>query len=548
MKFHIFSLLVFLSVFSIAQTEPTSSFSLGIESNAQYYLDDKVTGDFLENNPFRSNNYIKADYSINQFSFGLQVESYAPQALLNYSPKYDDEVNVGTYYAQFMSKNWEVTLGYFYEQFGNGMMLRTWEDRQLGINNALRGIRLKYKPTENTTLTGLWGQQRVGFEVSNGKIIGVDFSMEFPQLFQKDNISGNAGISFVNRYEPYHTSFAEYFPSTTAYGGRLGLNIHDFYTQIEGVVKTKDVLVQNGILYDNALFYGGGLQLNMGYTQKGFGVNTTLRRVENMSFFSDRAATGNLYLEQNLNYLPALTKQHDYTLSNMYVYQAQPFINFGENNKAGELGGQVDVFYQFKKESPLGGKYGTKVSVNYATWHGLKADFIENYNRLNVSDVGLGEHYFSDLSVEVRKKLSENVSGIVTYIHGNYNKKYIEETYDFVHYNIAVAESTIKTGELSSFRVEAQHLWTPEDQKNWAAGTLEYYFNSNLSLFANDQYNYGNPLTKNHYYVVGGSYSKNRTRVGLSYGRQRGGVLCVGGVCREVPAATGLTMNVTTSF
>ncbi|HML86108.1 MAG TPA: DUF6029 family protein [Bacteroidales bacterium] len=34
----------------------------------------------------------------------------------------------------------------------------------------------------------------------------------------------------------------------------------------------------------------------------------------------------------------------------------------------------------------------------------------------------------------------------------------------------------------------------------------------------------------------------------MSYGRQREGLLCVGGVCRQVPAATGFTLTLTTSF
>lgn len=539
---------IFFSFSLIAQEENNSSFSIGLESNAQYYVNDKVTGDFVYENPFRSNNYLKAEYSINQFALGLQLESYAPQALLNYSPQYNDDVNIGLYYGQYTGKKWEVTLGYFYEQFGNGMTLRTYEDRQLGINNALRGARVKFKPSENTILTGFWGQQRIGFKVSDGQITGFDFAMDFPQLFKKENISGNIGLSLVNRYQAHTSENTDFNPSTTVYGGRLGLNVNNFYTQLEGALKSKDVYVQNDIYYDQALFYGNALQFNLGYTEKGFGINTSFRRLENMNFYSDREAVGNLYLEQNINYLPALTKQHDYTLSNLYVYQAQPFIFFGENNKAGEIGGQLDVFYQFKKETPIGGKYGTKISFNYSNWYGLKADYLQNYQRINVSDFGFGEHYFSDLSFEIRKKLSEKVSGILTYIHGNYNKKYIQDATGFIRSDVAVAESTIKTGESSSLRLEAQHLWTEQDMKNWTAGTIEYNFNSNWSFFVNDQYNYGNTYTKNHYYILGGSFSKNRTRLALSYGRQRGGILCVGGVCREVPPATGLTMNLTTSF
>lgn len=97
-------------------------------------------------------------------------------------------------------------------------------------------------------------------------------------------------------------------------------------------------------------------------------------------------------------------------------------------------------------------------------------------------------------------------------------------------------------------RVEAQHLWTKVDMKNWAAGTFEYNLNTHLSFFANDMYNYGNEEAPDHYFNLGGSYTVNRSRFAMSYGRTRGGLLCVGGVCRTVPPATGLTFNITTSF
>ncbi|WP_343066445.1 DUF6029 family protein [Mesonia hippocampi] len=51
-----------------------------------------------------------------------------------------------------------------------------------------------------------------------------------------------------------------------------------------------------------------------------------------------------------------------------------------------------------------------------------------------------------------------------------------------------------------------------------------------------------------HYYNAGISYTKKSTRIAVQYGRQRGGLLCVGGICRMVSEAAGLTVNITTSF
>jgi len=63
-------------------------------------------------------------------------------------------------------------------------------------------------------------------------------------------------------------------------------------------------------------------------------------------------------------------------------------------------------------------------------------------------------------------------------------------------------------------------------------------------------YNYGNAIAEKriHYYNVATAFAVGSTRIALSYGRQRAGILCVGGVCRFVPAANGLMLSISSSF
>ena len=65
-----------------------------------------------------------------------------------------------------------------------------------------------------------------------------------------------------------------------------------------------------------------------------------------------------------------------------------------------------------------------------------------------------------------------------------------------------------------------------------------------------DQYNYSNPEKELqiHYIIGTVGYVKGATRLMASYGRQRAGLFCVGGVCRFVPASNGLTFTFTQSF
>ncbi len=553
MNFKLLTLLpVFFFILNLsAQTKLNQSFSVGFEANSQYYIDDDVTGPFEEDDPFRSNSYLNLGYKLNNFTFGLQLEGYAPQALLNYSPKYDQPVNVGTFSVAYSKDKWGITLGHFYEQFGSGMILRSWEDRQLGINNAIRGAKFSFQPTDRIDLTALYGQQRVGFTVSEGQIFGFDSNFD---LSSEENTL-QLGLSYVGRYQEVEDHLEPVVenldPITHAFSGRVQFAKNGFYTNLEGVVKSKDALIEAGVQYNDKQFFGNSFQVEMGYSQKGFGVVSTLRRMENMSFFSDRLAAGNLYNEQIMNYIPGLTKLHDYSLANIYVYQAQPSISFNpSNSKVGEIGGQIDVYYKFKKETPLGGKYGTKLAFNFSNWYGLDADYNTEYKRLSVSPLGTGEQYFRDFNIEIRKKINKKMALILVYINSFYNKTYVEERAGEIYSNVAVVDMTYKFSRKQSVRLDAQHIWTEQDKKNWAASTMEFNINSHFSVFASDMYNYGNEEVshRSHYYNLGGSYTKNSSRFALSYGRQRGGLLCVGGVCREVPAATGLTFNVTTSF
>ena len=545
MKKKLFFIFVLIAIQFNAQNNWVSG---NFISNSQYYLDDNKTGDFGENDRFRSNNYLKLDANLNRFSLEIQVESYAPQSLLNFSSNFDKEIGLATYYANYKSDKLDATIGYFYEQFGNGLVLRSYEDKQLGVNNALRGSKLVYTPVNYVQITGLYGKHRVGFNVSDGDILGFDTEFNLTDALKVEKSYVNLGFSIVSRSQEIKNSEKGFQKNTIAYSGRINYSKNNFYSSVEYVLKEKDAIVEFGFVNTQKLAKGNAFLLNTGYSKKGFSIDVTFRRLENMSFYSDRNVEGNLDNEQLVNYLPSLTKQHYYSLANIYIYQTQSRLTFTPFKKAGEIGSQIDVFYNVKKGTFLGGKYGTQLALNYATWYGLDAEFDTENRTFNADFTNFGVKYFTEFNIEVLKKWSKKWYSNFTFINLYYNKKYIEETSGKVDATIAITEVTYKFTPKKSVRMEVQHLWTDDDKKDWVAGTLEMNFSSKVSLFAADLYNYGNELKKIHYYNFGGSFTKNSTRVSLSYGRQRGGLLCVGGICRIVPESTGFGLSINTSF
>ena len=114
-----------------------------------------------------------------------------------------------------------------------------------------------------------------------------------------------------------------------------------------------------------------------------------------------------------------------------------------------------------------------------------------------------------------------------------------------------------KINTKNSIRAEFQGLFLRKkeggginDKGDWATVLLEYTISPNYFFSFMNQYNFGNPDTEKrvHYPIITCGYIREATRFTVSYGRQRAGLFCVGGVCRFVPANNGLTLSFTQSF
>ncbi len=571
---------LFSALFSFAQNADSTKTKLKVygsfERNGQWYTNDKNRGINQDSVPLRANNYFNVNFNYKKFTFGTQVESYMNDALLNFNPKYKG-TNFATYYANYKTKKLDITLGHYYVQFGSGLALRTWEDRSLGINNALRGAKVVYSPIEEISLTALYGKARTGFDVANGHVFGFNTDVNVSQLLNIEAFDFKYGFSGVSRYEKLPVSVQNFSAFTNLFSNRFELGYKNYYVNTEYVFKTRDAIIKQNVLDTNFAKEGSALLVNFGYSKKGIGFDANLRRVENMQLLAQRnldnystlSSTSLNYNDKILNFVPSLTKQHHSNLANIYVYQSQFQVVMDEStqiNKFGEIGGQFDFFYDFKKGSVLGGKYGTKINLNVSSWFNLKAKYRytnnagENIHNYQAELFNANEKYFSDYNIEITKKVSKNFKTAFTYINQYYNNKQIQGIFNeyIINSHTLFSESTYQLSDTKSITFGLEHMWADNDRKNWAAGTVEYNHNEHWSLFAMDMYNYGfdhktltiseTDLFDIHFYNFGTAYKKGSTRVALNYGRQRGGLVCAGGVCRFVPPSTGLGLQITTSF
>lgn len=545
-------IIITLLLFSIKNF---SQLTINLESNSQYYVDDSkiklAEKDAAQR--FRTNNYLNASYKIKDLTFGAQLEAYEPEALLNYNPAFK-KTNLGTYYINYSNEKTgiDATIGHFYEQFGSGLALRLWEDKQLGIANSLLGGRIKYTdPDQIITLKTLLGKQRSGFDLTDGLIGGLDAEIKLDSLMKMKTLRSSVGFTYVSKNED-NTMNTTYPKNVSVYGSRLKLEYKNFGLEFEYLYKTKDNIKQVTTLDPNNIFSGNAYYMNLSYSTNNFGIIANFRRLENFNLYSQRDQIGNIYNNAILNYLPALTKQFDYSLANIYVYQAQPQLTFLSQKKAGEIGSQFDIFYKIKKGTFFGGSYGTDLSLNISNWYGLKGkyrSYINNQNDYEAEFLKLGEKYYSDQSLDIRTRLKENWKIALVFINQYYNTYRTEETTGQVRAQTVVLDNIYKFSK-SSLKIELQHQWADGYHGNWLAGLAEYNLKKHWSIFINDLYNYDNPEKEKqiHYYTGGLVFRKNSTRIQASYGRQRGGLLCVGGVCRFVPESAGFSLGISANY
>lgn len=523
-----------------------------LESTNHFYVED-VANNFYpsmqpqlkEGNIFASNDYLKLDYYKGRLSAGMQLEGYFP-TLVGF-PISENAMSLSNLYVSWRDKSYSVTAGTFYEQLGSGLLFRSWEDRMLGLNNAILGARATYNWEDKIAVRAFWGIPRLGKVADNvafmgydGKFFGLgltdvniaaaDLSLSLSNILETDGFSLTIEGSILNKHEQLSRMMAAAGcrKNNIGWSGRVNFDVDGFFAKGEYVSAQKqdptDVLI--GVETEN----GNAQLLELGYNGRGLGVTVTGRRMVRMTekiVANDASHNGYGSAANILSYYPAMCTQYTYMLTTLNPYNPSAF---------GEIGGQVDVFYNFRRGTAIGGKRGMKVHANFSTYYGLN----------ETGGTKDGGFLFRDFSFDVEKQWTKKFKSVLLYSMQEYNKHHENNGLYIGLSHIVVADLLYKWTPTISTRMELQYLATKDDQGDWIAGLLEFNLAPHWSVFASDMWNHGS--TKLHYYNAGVSFTISHLRVAAGYGRYRAGFICSGGVCREIPAYTGANLTLTASF
>ena len=513
-----------------------------VQIDAQYYNKDTVIKTPVVPEHMRMNAFANLIYTRGPISAGLRFESYL-NPLQGFDPRYQGN-GIPFKYLNYKQKVFEITAGSFYEQFGSGVLLRSYEERSLGYDNAFDGVRIKYNLFDALTIKGLVAKQRFFFSTGPGIVRAFDSELLINNLLQQwkeKDLRISLGGSFVSKYQMDDNSTYKLPENVGAGSGRVNLNYKGFAFNSEYAYKINDPTPINSFIYQK----GEALIIQSSYSQKGLGISVTAKRIDNMGFRSDRTANLNNLM---INYIPATTRQHSYNLlATLYPYASQP---------TGEMALQTELVYTFKKGTAIGGEYGTTVLINLSAVNSL--DTLQIYDSLGYrgykSDffkAGKNE-YFKEANIEISKKINKKLKLIATYSNILYNMSVVQGLVGkgTIYANVEVLEINYKLNGKNAIKCELQALQTKQDKGDWVTGLVEYSIAPHWFFAVMDQYNIGNPINseKVHYPIGSVGYLHETHRIQLTYGRQRAGIFCIGGVCRAVPASNGLTITITSSF
>ena len=527
-------------------------FSGNFQTNNQFYVKDSAIGantTQYQKELSSTDAWLLMNYKYSGYNVTVRFDLFNNSPLLNPQEAYTKS-GIGMWSVTKSFENMDITAGYFYDQFASGMVFRAYEDRNLGLDFAVQGARLRWRPTPNTTVKAFTGLQKFRFDLRPVVLKGINAE----HLFEiNENLSITPGISAVNRtidkgtmdviastinnYDLENRFLPKY--NVFAYNVYNTLRYKNISWSMEYALKSSEAVVNpnNGRM---ELHDGKVLLTSLSYSTKGFGINAQYRYIDKFSLRTSPLENQNLGM---VAYLPSITKQNVYRLLARYNAFTQEF---------GENGLQVEMSYKPKFLK----KHQTQLNFNYSLATGLN-NFNGNTLGFSAKDTS---RYFREYNIEVLHRFTKKFKLSLGYQVINYDQQLFEAKpgVPYVVSHTFFGEATYKFTPTHSMRFEGQYLTTKQDLGSFVNGLVEFNMAQHYSFSIGDMVNIkpgyrntpqaGTDFKLVHYYSFFMAYTHKNTRVTGGYIRQVEGVNCTGGVCRVEPAFNGVRLTLVTNF
>ncbi|MBK7372566.1 MAG: hypothetical protein IPL56_16260 [Saprospiraceae bacterium] len=486
---------------------------------------------------FGGETWLDARYSNWGFDFGIRMDFYQNSNLINPQASFNQQ-GIGRWFVKKSFSKLGFEAGYIYDQIGSGILYRAYEQRNLGLDNALYGLKLNYDISPDWRLKAFSGKQKKQFETYESLIKGLSiegylqgsdsshwswapgFGMTNRTL---DDASMNNLLATLGTYQPAD----QFLPAYNSYSFTLfnTVQIKDVGFYLETAIKNDDVLQDaNGrrlnaagetilgpkfIKKSGHVIYG-----SMNYSNADWGLSIEGKRTQYFGLRTRPQEGGNNGL---IHFIPPMSRQNSYRLLSFYQPATQ---------ELGELAFQGEM----------------RIT--------LTSDWDLLLHHSNIDDLHQNKLYREYLVESTITK-----SDKYTLIFGTQLQQYNQEVYEgkpqapLVKTLTPFVDFTHQWRETRALRIDAEYMMTAQDQGDWTNLLIEYSVAPRWIFSISDMYNL-KPLQgpKNNYYTGGVTYAKDAGRASINYVRQRAGIVCSGGICRYEPAFNGVKFNLETRF
>jgi hypothetical protein len=495
------------------------------------------------------------------------VRLFVNDFLVGFRYEFDDPIEFGTSFKGFSRRfveynkdNFNVRVGNFYELFGKGLILNSFESRGLGFNTQLDGIKLYYKKTINNVKL-------------DGTILGGDLNYnDYLVPGRVENYAVRAGSFNVSPFKPVSLGGSYLFTKGVVPSGTINSNMSseifegnfsfDYKTiNLLGSYAKKHTLVQPGQLFPN---YddpkGDGGYASLSFTKPSLGITIDYKNYRYNLTTPDQRSTTNPEKALPFQVPPSCIKEYSWTLLSRYPHA----VDFND-----ELGYQFDAFYSPKENLTF--NLNASLTSRHYDYKNVDTTNLTRYQRISRSFDFLpspkdqfspywefyieGEYYYKK-NTKIRLALGRQSAVIYSNVDPSTSQKEtttnipLEVTHEFLKkYSVKLIAET--QWVYNSLRATSQKQFFNEYLSLSFSRSPDIILNGSLEL-SNDKEDpsRNNPLGHIVFWGIGEITYKfsSANSLTFSYGSERGGLKCTSGICRYVNPFSGFRLMVINNF
>jgi hypothetical protein len=478
---------------------------LGFSNQLEYSYDIDTKREILEN-------WLNLDYSKGIFSAGLRFEVFQPNdpdpSISRGKDKYADiaykyfRADIGS-----STRGLDIQAGNFYSLFGRGMVLKSYEERNIRVDNNLLGLKAVGK-YDGFVLTGLTGMPENATAERNDIFHAADLEYRGWRPLRM-------GLTYA-----VNDPVIEGAAKTSMGAFRLAPSIWHFDIYAEySFMQNKDV--EQNIFNGEESIIGEGFYGNMNFYFDSFSLLGEYKYYDNIAFTTNDGTV-------NYNTPPAVRLEYTYTLPNRHPSP------LNQNN---EEGYQLAAAYNFDDE--------TYLTAAYTQTNSLPAGSF--YQRSAGTNVAITTQ-LREIYVTAQRDWSSSLSTVAAF---SYNEELATNTKNIT----PILENRFYFGGVNTIKVVLEH------QHSTAQSTTEKYYTDVLALeyLRSPKFNValvaeletrepqsGRVVRKFWSFIQAGYKIAQHTDISLLVGTRQAGNICIGGVCRFEPAFKGIELKMLT--